>query len=514
MTQLIGLGGQKNASFTNWDINQQYRPGDMVVYNNEIRTTTQNIPAGTAWNPAQWTTVVGGASLPLANGNSNFDITSVDGNVTITANSTSVWTFRTDGTLSLPSGNTTIGSLSGADVILANNSTFAVLSQGTGSSILQWMDDINAPTQVSAVYVNSPVTGGIGDVSVISGSFTWNFDSTGNLVLPLNTFSVNYANGAPVPLGGSYGNSNVVTLMSSFGSNTITTTGNVSVGNITANGVANLGAVGNVRITGGSNGQVLITNGSGVLSFGVPDRANAVQVIGSATAGNFNIMFTGSVGGYATPVVDSVANTFVYNPSTNRLFVENANISGVTNLGAVGNVTITGGSNGQVLATNGTGNLSWKTVSGGGNPTGNDIGVFYSTQTQTNLLPENPMTVDVTQISSNVSIVSGSRITFANSGNRYNIQFSAQLDKTDSGQDTAEIWLSKNGVAEPWTNTMVDVNNNNGKVVPAWNFVVEPSAGDYYELMWYSSDVDLRIYAQAATTRPAIPSLIITVTQC
>ena len=160
--------------------------------------------------------------------------------------------------------------------------------------------------------------------------------------------------------------------------------------------------------------------------------------------------------------------------------------------------------------------LQWTYVvgSGAGNPTGNDCGVFYSTQTQTNLLPANAMTVDVTQISSNVSIVSGSRITFANSGNRYNIQFSAQLDKTDSGQDTAEIWLSKNGVDEPWTNTMIDVNNNNGKAVPAWNFVVEPSAGDYYELMWYSSDVDLRIYAQAATTRPAIPSLIITVTQC
>ena len=157
---------------------------------------------------------------------------------------------------------------------------------------------------------------------------------------------------------------------------------------------------------------------------------------------------------------------------------------------------------------------SFTVGSGGGNPTGNDIGVFYSTQTQDNLLPANAMTADVTQISSNVSIVSGSRITFANSGNRYNIQFSAQLDKTDSGQDNVEIWLSKNGVDEPWSNTSVDVDNNNGKVVAAWNFVIEPSAGDYYEIMWYSSDVDLRIYAQPAATRPAIPSLILTVTQC
>lgn len=151
---------------------------------------------------------------------------------------------------------------------------------------------------------------------------------------------------------------------------------------------------------------------------------------------------------------------------------------------------------------------------GGGNPTGHDCGVFYSTQTQPNLLAANPMTVDVTQISSNVSVVSGSRITFANSGNRYNIQFSAQLDKTDSGQDTAEIWLSKNGVDEPWSNTMLDVNNNHGKVVAAWNFVVEPIAGDYYEIMWHSVDQDLRIYAQPVNSRPGIPSLIVTVTQC
>lgn len=160
--------------------------------------------------------------------------------------------------------------------------------------------------------------------------------------------------------------------------------------------------------------------------------------------------------------------------------------------------------------------VQWSFVmgGGGGNPTGHDCGVFYSTVTQANLLTHNAMTVDVTQISSNVSVVSGSRITFANSGNRYNIQFSAQLDKIDSGHDNVEIWLTKNGVDEPWSNTSVDVNNNDGKVVAAWNFVVEPSAGDYYELMWHSIDPDLRLFARPVNARPGIPSLILTVTQC
>jgi hypothetical protein len=44
----------------------------------------------------------------------------------------------------------------------------------------------------------------------------------------------------------------------------------------------------------------------------------------------------------------------------------NLKVNGVSNIGPVGNVIITGGTNGQVLTTNGSGNLSWTTVSGGG----------------------------------------------------------------------------------------------------------------------------------------------------
>jgi hypothetical protein len=42
------------------------------------------------------------------------------------------------------------------------------------------------------------------------------------------------------------------------------------------------------------------------------------------------------------------------------------NVAGTSNLGPVANVTITGGTNGQVLTTNGSNVLSWTTVSGGG----------------------------------------------------------------------------------------------------------------------------------------------------
>ena len=144
-------------------------------------------------------------------------------------------------------------------------------------------------------------------------------------------------------------------------------------------------------------------------------------------------------------------------------------------------------------------------------------GSFYSTQDQTNAgaTATNTMTLNTTDIASGVSIVSNSRITIANAG-IYNIQFSAQLDKTDSGDDIVDIWLCKNGSPVANTNTQTTLVGNNGKHVAAWNFVVQASAGDYYELCWHSADTGVFLnYVAAALnpTRPAIPSVILTVTQ-
>jgi hypothetical protein len=47
----------------------------------------------------------------------------------------------------------------------------------------------------------------------------------------------------------------------------IDATGNVTAANLTVGGVSNLGPVGNVKITGGTSGQVLSTDGAGNLSF-------------------------------------------------------------------------------------------------------------------------------------------------------------------------------------------------------------------------------------------------------
>lgn len=145
----------------------------------------------------------------------------------------------------------------------------------------------------------------------------------------------------------------------------------------------------------------------------------------------------------------------------------------------------------------------------------------YDTTVQINAdnTAEQIITINTVDSASGISIVAGSKITVSRTG-IYNLQFSAQFDKTDSGQDTFELWLKKNGNPVAWSNTTVDANNNNAKVVAAWNFVLSLNAGDWLQLAWWSADAAMRVYAQAAQpavpgvspARPAIPSVIVSMT--
>jgi hypothetical protein len=77
-----------------------------------------------------------------------------------------------------------------------------------------------------------------------------------------------------------------------------------------------------------------------------------------------------------------------------------------------------------------------------------------------------------------------------------------------------DIWLCKNGSPVANTNTQITLTGNDGKHVAAWNFFVNAAAGDYYELCWSSPDAQVFLnYVAAASspTRPAIPSVILTV---
>ena len=140
-------------------------------------------------------------------------------------------------------------------------------------------------------------------------------------------------------------------------------------------------------------------------------------------------------------------------------------------------------------------------------------GSFYDTTTQ-NAVGVNtyqPVTINTTDISNQVSIANSSHIVVANSG-IYNIQFSLQIDKSQGSLAHVYIWLKKNGVDVPNSASEIAVQGTASEAIAAWNFVVSASANDYYELMWSSTDDHIQIKARTASgVVPAIPSIILTV---
>ena len=96
----------------------------------------------------------------------------------------------------------------------------------------------------------------------------------------------------------------------------------------------------------------------------------------------------------------------------------------------------------------------------------------------------------------------------------YNFQFSVQLDKTGGGASTVYIWPRINGVNVPDSATKVVIDGPNNEIVPAWNFMLDMNANDYFELAWESSDDKVISPYEAATSiYPGNTSIILTVTR-
>jgi hypothetical protein len=122
-----------------------------------------------------------------------------------------------------------------------------------------------------------------------------------------------------------------------------------------------------------------------------------------------------------------------------------------------------------------------------------------------------------TQTSGNGVIVSADTRFVVASAGTYNLQFSCQIESTGGGSvQTMDIWLAINGNNVDNSNTQIAGNSNNGRAVASWNFVEPLNAGDYMELKFRVSDIRLGFAYDASQinpTRPAIPSVIVTVTQ-
>ena len=142
-------------------------------------------------------------------------------------------------------------------------------------------------------------------------------------------------------------------------------------------------------------------------------------------------------------------------------------------------------------------------------------GTFYSTVTQTAAVINTAysMTFNQTDLSYGVEIGSPTSRVYVRSHGIYNIQFSAQLVKSSASIGHVYIWFRINGADQANSATQVSLSGSNAASVAAWNFVYQFKSGDYFELMWSTSDTNCQILAAPASgVVPAIPSIILTVT--
>jgi len=168
-----------------------------------------------------------------------------------------------------------------------------------------------------------------------------------------NASNILYGNGVFSSAPVTYGNSNVASFLANYGSNTITTTGNVTVGNIIGNGQALTGInganvtgqVGNAAIAGTvyTNAQPNITSLGTLSSLSVTGNSNVGNVNASiiSASGNLTVL-NANLGNAAT------ANFFI-GSGNNLSNIQGSNVTGAVanaNYAAyAGNVTIAGQSN-------------------------------------------------------------------------------------------------------------------------------------------------------------------------
>ena len=130
-----------------------------------------------------------------------------------------------------------------------------------------------------------------------------------------------------------------------------------------------------------------------------------------------------------------------------------------------------------------------------------------------------PITFNTTDFSNGVTMVSGSRMTVADSG-IFNIQFSIQLKNTTSSGQDVDIWFRKNGTNIDNSNSRFHPPARKGAgdpshIIAALNFFINLVPGDYIEIMWRTENIGVSIEAfgtSTSPTRPAVPSAIATMT--
>ena len=318
--------------------------------------------------------------------------TTVTGSLTTASqpNITSVGTLTSlSVTGNISSGNANLGNLATANFFSGSGNNLSNIQGGNvtgqvGNALVAGTVYTAAQPNITSVGTLTGITstgtinltgasnvslGAVGNVKITGGTnaYVLSTDGSGNLSWVAQSGGGNVSSI-------SNGNSNV-NIPTSNGNINFTAVGNTSMV-ITGTGVnvaGTLNVTGNANVSniGATNGVFtnVSGNGSGLSSI---TGANVTGTVSSATnAVSATTAGSASTAGYATNAGSATsagyANVVTDNAQPNITSVGTLTslaVTGTANLGAVGNVKITGGSNGYVLSTDGTGNLSWASQTG------------------------------------------------------------------------------------------------------------------------------------------------------
>lgn len=183
------------------------------------------------------------------------------------------------------------------------------------------------------------------------------------------------------------------------------------------------------------------------------------------------------------------------------------------------------GPTGYTGATGPTGATGSQGIQGNAGPTGAGgalgyWGSFYDTTNQPLVSAGTAQQINLGTVdASNGVTLSSNNLLFQHAG-VYNYQFSLQLQNTSASDVDTRIWIQKNGVDIPWTAGDVTVPGKHGsipgKVLPAWNYLLDLNANDVICLYWHADDTTVSIVTLpvgSAPTTPAVPGVIVTAQQ-
>jgi hypothetical protein len=234
-SQLTGLP----ASYSNANVTTL-----LAAFGSNTISTTGNVTAGNFIGNGQYLTNINAGNITGSYGNANVAaFMAAFGSNTITT------------TGNVTAGNVSAtGNITGGNVNLTGEIRLGTSTLIGGGALIAFA---GAPAYLGSYNLGNTLgnalvlaDGANGTIQIYSPSVAndgWVFNNAnGNLTLPGNTSAINYANGANILSGiaSSYGNANVATFLASFGSNTVSTTGNVTSGNLITAGVVS--ATGNI----------------------------------------------------------------------------------------------------------------------------------------------------------------------------------------------------------------------------------------------------------------------------